>query len=76
MMIAYRIKIFRLTLSQASVITCSNSSQTTKPSYTGWDQPPLNSNPVIAGAQSMFNFLAIRFKPGTKNKNKNNEKTP
>jgi len=30
---------------------------------TGWHPPPLNSQPTMAGAQSMLSFLATRFKP-------------
>ena len=41
------------------------SSQTTKPSRTGWHPPQWKSNPIIAGAQSIPNLRATRFKPGT-----------
>jgi len=59
-----------LTWCHASSSVSRYSSQTIKPSRTGWQPPQWKSNPVIAGAQSIPNLRATRFKPGTATKHK------
>lgn len=59
-----------LTWLHASSRVSRYSSQTIKPSRTGWHPPQWKSNPIIAGAQSIPNLRATRFKPGTATKYK------
>jgi len=59
-----------LTWFHASSSVSRYSSQTIKPSRTGWHPPQWKSNPIIAGAQSIPNLRATRFKPGTATKYK------